>query len=135
MNKNKQKKLEAAGWKVGSAADFLGLSEAEETIVEMKLALADQIKVLRKEAGVTQVQLAKGIGSSQSRVAKLEAADGSSSLEKYVSAMVHLGGDQKTIATVIGSSSSSSAKKKPARKTSTRKVARKAATKRARVRG
>ncbi|HRQ88777.1 MAG TPA: hypothetical protein PLA50_08265 [Bacteroidia bacterium] len=40
MNANKQKKLEAAGWSVGSAADFLALTETEEILVGMRLALA-----------------------------------------------------------------------------------------------
>lgn len=40
MNANKQKKLEAAGWSVGSASDFLALTEAEEILVGMRLALA-----------------------------------------------------------------------------------------------
>ena len=40
MKQSKRHKLEAAGWQVGSAANFLGLSKEEEAIIEMKLALA-----------------------------------------------------------------------------------------------
>ena len=40
MNDTKRKKLEQAGWAVGSASDFLELSESEEVIVDIKLALA-----------------------------------------------------------------------------------------------
>ena len=39
MKKAKRKKLEAAGWAVGSVKEFLGLSEADAALIEMKLAL------------------------------------------------------------------------------------------------
>ena len=67
MKSAKQKKLEKAGWTVGSAAEFLELQPAEEIIVAMKLALASKLKILRMERRLTQEQLAKQIGSSQSR--------------------------------------------------------------------
>ena len=34
MDKTKQKRLEAAGWRVGDAADFLGLTSEEAAFVE-----------------------------------------------------------------------------------------------------
>ena len=49
MKNSKRQKLEAAGWKVGSAADFLGLSKEEELLIEMKLALANKLKASRQE--------------------------------------------------------------------------------------
>ena len=41
MNETKRRKLERAGWTVGTAADFLALSPEEARYVEMKLALTD----------------------------------------------------------------------------------------------
>ena len=64
MKAAKQKKLEAAGWKVGSASDFLELSDAEEMLISMKLALAGKVKELRQHQNITQSELAKRIGSS-----------------------------------------------------------------------
>ena len=75
MDKRKQKRLEAAGWQVGSAAEFLGLSEAEAQLVEMKLALSAQLRTTRQRRHWTQTALAKRLGSSQSRVAKMETGD------------------------------------------------------------
>ena len=40
MKKATQRRLEAAGWRVGTVADFLGLSPEEAQFLEMKLALA-----------------------------------------------------------------------------------------------
>ena len=38
MNSMKRKRLVAAGWKIGTADDFLGLSPKETQVVEHKLA-------------------------------------------------------------------------------------------------
>lgn len=40
MERAKRKRLEDAGWKVGSVAEFLELSPVEAALVEMKLALS-----------------------------------------------------------------------------------------------
>jgi hypothetical protein len=44
MKSDKRKKLEAAGWKVGTARDFLGLRAEETAFVEVKLALSASLK-------------------------------------------------------------------------------------------
>jgi ribosome-binding protein aMBF1 (putative translation factor) len=73
MKAARKKRLEAAAWKVGTAEEFLGLSPEEAKIVEMKLALGDSLRRHRIRRRWTQLDLAKKLGSSQSRVAKLEA--------------------------------------------------------------
>jgi len=42
MRKEKKARLERAGWKVGTVREFLGLSETEEALVELKLTLRDR---------------------------------------------------------------------------------------------
>lgn len=101
MNANKQKKLEAAGWSVGSAADFLTLTEAEEILVGMRLALASALRTRRIDARLTQAELAKRIGSSQSRVGKMEAAAPSVSLELLVKSLASLGATRREIGGLI----------------------------------
>ena len=103
MKAAKRKRLLEAGWTVGSASDFLELSQAEETIVAMKLALASKLKGLRKEQRLTQDELAKRIGSSQSRVAKMEVADNSVSMELIIRSLISLGASRRQIGSVIGS--------------------------------
>jgi predicted transcriptional regulator len=102
MKVSKQKKLEAAGWKVGSASEFLELSDAEAMLVNMKLALAKKIRELRQRKKITQNDLAKLIGSSQSRVAKLETADRSVSMELLVRSLATLGASRAQIGTIVG---------------------------------
>ena len=40
MRENKRKRLLARGWRVGSAKDFLGLTDQEAAYIELKLRLA-----------------------------------------------------------------------------------------------
>ena len=83
---------------MGDAADFLGLSDEEAALVEMKLGLADSLRRRRQARKLTQTQLAKRLGSSQSRVAKMEAADPAVSLDLLVRALLELGATRTQVA-------------------------------------
>ncbi len=91
MTKAKIKKLEAKGWKVGSAEDFLGLSTEEAMYVEVKLAFSDLLRRLRENQKLTQTAVAKRLHSSQSRVAKMETGDPSVSLDLLFRSLLALG--------------------------------------------
>ena len=101
MKKSKRERLEAAGWRVGSASDFLGLTKEEAAFVEMKLALADSVRRRRQARRLTQTQLARRIGSSQSRVAKMEAADPSVSIDLLMRALLEMGASRAEVARAI----------------------------------
>jgi len=88
MRKDKRQRLEAAGWKVGSAQEFLGLTNEEATLVAVRAELARVLKEARIERHWTQSQLAELLGSSQSRVAKMEAADKSVSIDLMVRSLI-----------------------------------------------
>ena len=102
MNSAKKARLEAAGWRVGSTEDFLGLSTAEVVYVEMKLALATTLRERRQDRRLSQTQLAKVLGSSQSRVAKMEAADPTVSADLLIRSLLTLGSTRRELATAIG---------------------------------
>ena len=91
MNEAKRRKLEAKGWRFGSAQEFLGLSDADAAFIELKLKLAQGLRDLRLKRCLGQVQVAKLIHSSQSRVAKMEAADPSVSVDLLVRSHLALG--------------------------------------------
>ena len=101
MDKNKQTRLEAQGWKVGTAEEFLGLTSEETAYVELRLRLSDAVRQLRKKKRLTQVQLAELLHSSQSRIAKVEAADESVSLDLLVRSLFVLGASNQDLAKVI----------------------------------
>lgn len=100
MRKQKREALEAKGWKVGSAAEFLGLTPEESALIEIKLALSRKLRE-RRQKRMTQTQLAEKLQSSQSRIAKAETGDGSVSLELLVRAMLATGASPKEIGQAI----------------------------------
>jgi hypothetical protein len=101
MDKRKRQRLEAAGWRVGSTADFLGLSDEEAALVEVKLGLASALRKQRSRRGMTQAELGRLLGSSQSRVAKMEAADPSVSIDLMVRSLLRTGASRKDVASFI----------------------------------
>lgn len=103
MRNSKKERLARAGWRVGSVAEFLDLTPEEATFVELKLALAAYLRDLRRRRGWTQAQVARRISSSQSRVAKMEAADGSVSLDLLVRSLLALGVSRRDVGRVIAS--------------------------------
>jgi len=97
MKTDKQKRLKAAGWKVGNAADFLQLSEEESRLVAIKWSLMDAVKKSRIKRNISQTDLAQRMNSSQSRIAKIEAGDASISLDLIVRALIATGATNKDI--------------------------------------
>ena len=101
MKKTKKARLERAGWKVGSTAQFLRLSSEEEAFLDLKLALAESLRRRRVRRHLTQGALAKLLRSSQSRVAKMEASDPSVSLDLLVRSLLALGASPEELARII----------------------------------
>ena len=91
MDNKKRKALEAAGWSIGSASDFLGLTPEEERYIETKLLLSERLKKERQKKQLSQIALAKRLHSSQSRVAKMEANDPSVTVDLLIKALFATG--------------------------------------------
>jgi DNA-binding XRE family transcriptional regulator len=109
MHENKRKKLETSGWKVGSVDEFLGLTPEESAYIEMKLALSNALKERRLKSKLSQVELAKLIKSSQSRIAKMEAGDPSISIDLLMKSLLALGASPAEVAKVISTGNSRAA--------------------------
>jgi DNA-binding transcriptional regulator YiaG len=101
MDSKKKRALESKGWAVGNAADFLNLSPEETRFIELKLALSASLKAERLKQGVTQMELARLLGSSQSRVAKMEAGDPSVTVDLLLKALLTLGLSKRQVAKII----------------------------------
>ena len=97
MNTGKLKRLQAAGWKMGGAKDFLQLSDEEARLVELKLSLVNAVRKSRIKRKLSQIDLAQRMKSSQSRIAKIEAADPSVSLDLIVRALIASGATPRDI--------------------------------------
>lgn len=98
MDRVKRKRLEKGGWRVGTASDLIGMTDAEAHVVEMKLALCNRLRRVREVRGWTQTELAKRMGSSQSRVAKMEAGDVSVTIDLLIHALLAVGASPRDIA-------------------------------------
>ena len=105
MKVSKRRKLENAGWKVGSVDEFLELSPEESAYVEMKIALSKFLKERRIKKRISQAAFAAKIDSSQSRVAKMETGDPSVSIDLLMKSILALGASNKEVARVISSNS------------------------------
>ncbi len=102
MNEAKKKHLIEKGWKVGGVEEFLQLAPNEAAYVELRLKLSDSLKTQRRRKNLTQVEVAKIVKSSQSRVAKMEAGDASISLDLLIRSLLALGASNRDLADMIG---------------------------------
>lgn len=102
MDKAKKQRLEAAGWHAVSVKDFLALSDEEESYVEIKLQLSNVLKQRRKRLHWSQETLASRIRSSQSRIAKMEAADPTVSIDLLIRGLLATGISHRRIAESLG---------------------------------
>ena len=101
MKPGKRKKLQAAGWKIGSADEFLDLPADESAYIEMKLALSESLRKKRIKKKLSQVAFASLIASSQSRVAKMEAGDATVSIDLLIKSLLAIGASPNELANTI----------------------------------
>ena len=92
MDAAKRKAIEAAGWKVGDAADFLEMSDEERQLLDTRVALALAIREQREASKLSQKQLGARLKTSQPRVAKIERAASDVSMDQLVRALTAAGG-------------------------------------------
>jgi DNA-binding XRE family transcriptional regulator len=101
MKPEKKLRLEAARFKLGSADEFLALSSEESALVSLRLSLAEQVRQRRLRLHYSQAELARRIGSSQSRMAKLEAAESDVSLDLLFRALLATGAKMRDVGKVL----------------------------------
>jgi len=100
--RSKRARVAALGWEVGSTKEFLGLTDAEAAMIELKLELAKVLRAERARQKLTQAEVGRRLGSSQSRVAKMEAGDPSVSLDLLVRSLFTLGANRRDVARHLG---------------------------------
>jgi len=92
MDAAKRKALQAAGWKVGDAADFLEMSDEERQLLDARVELALAIRRQREARNLSQKELGAKLKTSQPRIAKIERAATDVSLDQLVRAFAAAGG-------------------------------------------
>lgn len=101
MRRVKKKRLQEKGWKIGTVKEFLGLSNEESAYIELKIKLAAGLRQRRQQKGLSQLELAAKLQSSQSRVAKMEAGDPSVSLDLLIRSLISLGASDRELSQII----------------------------------
>jgi len=91
----------AAGRGDGRRAPARAPRRWADAVAEARRALAEALRARRRGRGLTQVRLAALLGSSQSRVAKMEAADAAVSLELLMRALLALGATRGEVGRVV----------------------------------
>lgn len=79
-----------------------GARKQETLVAEMKSALARSLRKRRAERKLSQKVLAARLGSSQSRVSKIEADDREVSLDLLVRALIAIGSSRREIGRTLG---------------------------------
>lgn len=101
MNNEKRKRLEAAGWKVGSVDEFLNLTPEESAMVAMRFNLAKALHEKRRDLRISQSTFAKRIKTTQPRIALAERGADSVSLDFMVRSLLAVGASKKEIAVAM----------------------------------
>ena len=81
--------------------ELFKLSDEQTAFIEIKARLAVALAKLRSRQRLTQVAAARKLGSSQSRLAKMESADKTVSLDLLVRSLLTLGANRREIAEVL----------------------------------
>ena len=101
MDKATEEQIKRAGWETGTVQELLGLTDEEAAMLEIQLALAQELKRLRGRLGLTQQQAAEQLGSSQTRVARMEAPAPDVSIDLLMRSLLKLGMSTKDIAETL----------------------------------
>ena len=104
MRKTKKDRLEKKGWRVGTVEEFLDLTPDESSYIELKIRLGENLRKRRVRHKMTQIDLAKRIKSSQSRVAKMESGDPSVSLDLLIRSLLALGTSNRDLGKIVSTS-------------------------------
>jgi len=102
MDDAKRAAIEAAGWTVGDAGDFLEMPDEERKVVELRVQVGLAVRRRRRVAGLTQLHLASKLGSSQSRVYRVELGLPGVGLDLAFRALFAVGGGLRDLAGIPG---------------------------------
>src|SRR5262245_25013828 len=101
MRKDKRRLLERAGWSIGDAGDFLNLSDDERSCIETKLALAAGLRRWREHLNSRETRMDERLGSSESRLGKMECADSTVSTDLLLRSLFRLGASRRDVARLM----------------------------------
>jgi len=78
-------------WKEGTVQEFLDLSDSDMALVETKVALARAFRRQRITSHLTQMDMARAMRTTKTRVARIEAGDPNIPLDLVFKALYTVG--------------------------------------------
>ncbi|MBV9866551.1 MAG: helix-turn-helix transcriptional regulator [Abitibacteriaceae bacterium] len=107
MDTSKRQKIEAAGYRVMTVAEFLEETPAESAHIEIGLALSNALKARRLELGLTQKEVAQRLGTKQPNIARLElGVERSVTLDLLMEALLELGVTRSQLGAIVAGNNS-----------------------------
>jgi hypothetical protein len=98
MHPSKVARLEAQGWKVGSVAEFLDLTEVDVKMIDIRIALDDGIRA-RTAAGIERRAKRNRAGASR----RSRSPRASAPIEESIRTLLELGATRKDIGRMVSS--------------------------------
>ena len=95
VREDKRRRLQGAGWKVGSTQEFLELTDEEAAYIDLKVRLAASLRERRERRSFTQADLAR----------LLKAGDPSVSLDLLIRSLLVLGTSRRELSRIISARS------------------------------
>jgi hypothetical protein len=99
MDPAKKRRLEAGGWRVGTVAEFLGLTPAESEYVEIMASMSLAVRRVRNRRRWSRARFAKRLRTSTARVRELEV--GIVPFDELLNALLEFGATRRDIARII----------------------------------
>ena len=93
MGEIEKLKIEAAGWRFGDVAEFVGLPDWNNTIWDVENAVRRLVRQMLTDQDISQKVLAERIGSSQSNIAAIENGDPRYGVERRLRSGCYNGAD------------------------------------------
>jgi transcriptional regulator with XRE-family HTH domain len=91
MNAERRAELEARGYYVTTAAEWLGLSQAQSDRVEINLALSAFLGSVRERAGLSMRAAGRRVGLTEAQYRRLESGEGENAIGRMIEAALKLG--------------------------------------------
>lgn len=84
-------------FETGTVQDFLGLTDVEHVLVDVRAYLALGVRRGRQQKAMTQEELATAANTTQTRISKAENGNPDVSIELYLRMLLALGVEKQTI--------------------------------------
>ena len=94
-------RLEESAWLTGNVSEFLQLTPEQYEMIDIRVALAGELERFRIKSDWTQEKVATRLGTSRSRVAMMESADSSVSVDLLMKSLLVLGVSRRQVGRLV----------------------------------